>query len=174
MDYLGKLKATGLAIYRDAAEISPPRWTLLLLRFYLANFYIITGLNKVAKGDWGLGYKPSVESFVKDSLEGTSALYRAFLEGVVLPNLEVVTLLVAWGETLLGFALLFGIFVRLAGWMGAFMALNFALASGRALWLPSFDTLLAIALLTLAIGAAGRVFGADQYLRRFPRLARIS
>ncbi len=171
MSILNKAKAAGQAVLSDARQVSYPWWLLLILRFYLAAFYIMTGLNKVMKGDWGLGYRPSVESFVTTALDKTWGFYRAFLEGIVVPNYDFFTLAVAWGETLLGFALLFGIFVRLAGGMGAFMAFNYALASGRAPWLPSFDSLLTLALLTLALASVGRIFGLDQYLKRFPKLA---
>ncbi len=144
---------------------------LIPLRFYLGAFYVQTGLNKLLKGDLGAGYLPDVVAFAEASLERAPAWYSFFLEAVVLDYPLVFTLMVAWGETLLGFALLFGVTVRLAGFLGAFMALNFALGSGRPLWLPSFDVTLALALLTLGAARCGRVYGIDLFLaKRFPGL----
>ncbi len=147
---------------------SSTRAALVFLRIYVGNFYIITGLNKVGRGDWGLGYQDSVAATVTGAIENENVygFYKTFLEGVVMPNLEVFTLLVTWGETFLGFAMLFGISVRLAGYLGAFMAFNYALASGRALDLPSFDMSQTLILLTLGLSAAGRSFGVDQYLAK--------
>ena len=154
----------------------------MLLRIYLGAFYIMTGTNKVFKGDLGLGYmddlvhfvtgvvlraKPGGEVAVPGFEAAAPDFYVLFLESVVLPNPEIFTYLVAWGETLLGFALLFGVSVRLAGFMGAFMAGNYLLASGRGLFLPSFDALLAYSLLTLALARAGRTFGIDTMLAKW-------
>lgn len=140
--------------------------SLLMLRLYFGVFYITTGENKISKGDWGLGYEQSLIDFVNGAIENSWSLYAAFLENIVLPNSALFTLFVSWGELLLGISMLLGISVRLAGFMGSFMALNFALSSGRALWLPSFDVTLSIALLTLAFARAGRCFGVDQYLSK--------
>lgn len=154
----------------------------MLLRIYLGVFYIITGTNKVFKGDLGLGYmddlvhfvtgvvfraKPGGEEAVPGFASAAPDFYVSFLESVVLPNPEIFTYLVVWGETLLGFALLFGVSVRLAGFMGAFMAGNYLVASGRGLFLPSFDALLTYSLLTLAVARAGRTFGVDVFLAKW-------
>lgn len=147
----------------------------MLLRIYLGTFYIMTGTNKVFKGDLGLGYMDSVVDFVTGVVQraeeggggATPDFYVSFLKSVVLPNPEIFTYLVAWGETFLGLALLFGVSVRLAGFMGAFMALNYAIASGRALYLPGFDALLGYTLFTLALARAGRTFGVDVFLAKW-------
>ena len=116
-----------LALARDfwarSFSESSTRAALIFARIYIGNFYILTGMNKVGKGDWGLGYQDSVVATVQGAIEneGVFSFYKSFLEGVVMPNLELFTLLVTWGETLLGFAMLFGVSVRLAGYLGAFM-----------------------------------------------------
>lgn len=152
------------------------RLSLIFLRLYLGMFYYATGTNKVFRGNWGLDWQDNLVRTVtsaldkpEDSLNQVPLWYAAFLEHVVLEMPTVFTLLVAWGETLLAFALIFGISTRLAGFLGSFMAINFALMSGRAIWLPHFDTTLSIALLTLGLARSGRVLGVDQYLvKRWP------
>lgn len=151
-------------------------YLFLLVRLYLGIFYIQTGTHKLETGGLGLGYMDSVVSFVNDAIQNAeqgvvelppSDLYVAFLKSVVLPRPEIFTYLVSWGETFLGFALLFGVFTRLAGFMGAFMAMNFLLASGRGFFNPSLDALLTYCLLTLAVAQAGRIFGVDVFLAKW-------
>lgn len=158
------------AFYTGARAQTAARLSFIMLRLYLGVFYITTGTSKLGKGDFGLGYQDSLVDHVTGSLERAPAFYAWFLEHVVLAAPALFTLMISWGETALGVALLLGIFVRLAGFMGGFMALNFALSSGRALWLPSFDVTLTLALVTLALGRAGRSLGVDQYLaKKFSR-----
>lgn len=144
-----------------------PLLALLPLRSYLGIFYVQTGWNKIARGDGGLAYQESLVDFVTQSLDRAPAWYAAFLEHVVLNAPGLFTLLVSWGELLLGLSLLFGLFVRPAGLLGTFMALNFTLAGGRAVWLPSFDVLLTILLFSLALVGAGRVWGGDALFASF-------
>lgn len=147
---------------------------LLLARLYLGAFYFQTGLSKILKGGVGTGYEPDLIAFVEASLDRAPGWYSLFLEHVVLGWPLLFTLMVGWGEFLLALGLLFGVSVRLAGFLGAFMAFNFALASGRALWLPSFDVTLAVILFTLGLARCGRVYGADYFLaKRFQKLGQF-
>lgn len=154
------------ALISEAGAQSAKRLSFIAIRLYIGGFYIQTGTSKIGKGDYGLGYQDSLVEHVTGSLQRAPDFYAWFLEHVVLNAPAVFTLMVAWGETMLGVALLLGIFVRLAGFFGGFMALNFALSSGRALWLPSFDVTLTLVLITLALGRAGRSLGIDQYLSK--------
>ncbi len=159
--------------WADARQENTARLSLIFLRLYLGAFYYTTGTNKIFRGDWGLEWQESLVRTVNgalnkpaDSFAQVPGWYAAFLEHVVLQMPTVFTLLVAWGETLLAVALIFGVTTRLAGFLGAFMAINFALMSGRAIWLPHFDTTLSIALLTLGLARSGRSLGVDQYLAK--------
>lgn len=167
--YLSSLKT----YWENTRQESTARLSLIFLRLYLGIFYYATGTNKLLRGNWGLDWQESMVRTVSgaldkpdDAFNQVPGWYAVFLEHVVLEMPTLFTLLVAWGEALLAVALIFGISTRLAGFLGAFMAINFALMSGRAIWLPHFDTTLSVALLTLALARSGRVLGVDQYLAK--------
>ncbi|WP_223788710.1 DoxX family membrane protein [Marinicella meishanensis] len=146
---------------------------LIPLRLYLGLFYIQTGENKVSK-EFGLGWVSSMESQINAAIPDLSDWYAFFIQEVVLKMPVTFAMLVSWGELLLGISLLLGITVRLSAMLGAFMAWNFALLSGRDLWLPHFDTTLMLALMVLALTRSGQVLGFDQIIgKKFPSIKPI-
>ena len=148
--------------------VKDPLFVLVLFRIYLGYFYYQTGWNKV-KRDFGFGWEDNMVSQIEAAIPETYSWYAAFLENVVLKVPLLFTLMVAWGELLLGFALFFGFSVRMAGLLGAFMAFNFTLMSGRDFWLPHFDTTLTLALLAVGMLRTGRILGADTILsKKYP------
>ena len=54
--------------------------------------------------------------------------YAWFLQNLVLPNAAFWSYLVAWGEVLVGIALILGIFTGIAAFFGSFMNINYLLA----------------------------------------------
>jgi len=72
-----------------------------------------------------------VQGMIKD----TSGRYHDFIVNTVLTNPVLFAHLVAWGETLVGISLFFGLLTRLGGLGGVFLALNYFAAKG------SFSTL---------------------------------
>ena len=90
--------------------------------------------------------------------------YRDFIKGLL--DSQSYTWfgpLVAWGELLVGIALLIGAFVGIAAFFGAFMNWNFIMAGSAS----SNGLLLALAVfLALAWKVAGYI-GADYFLLRF-------
>ncbi|MEK7107506.1 MAG: DoxX family protein, partial [Patescibacteria group bacterium] len=92
--------------------------------------------------------------------------YAAFLQNVVLPSSELWSYMIAWGEVIVGVALILGLFVGLAAFFGAFMNLNFLLA-GTVSVNPIFLTLGIF--LVLAWRVAG-YWGLDRYV--LPRISR--
>ena len=54
--------------------------------------------------------------------------YAAFLQNLVLPNAAVWSFVVAWGETLVGIALILDLFTGIAAFFGSFMNANYILA----------------------------------------------
>ncbi len=84
--------------------------------------------------------------------------WRSFLEEVVLPNAEVFSFLVMWGETLVGLALLLGAFTAFAAFIGILMNISFLLSGA-----VGQNLIFIILGLVLIIGGtnAGR-YGIDQ------------
>jgi len=86
--------------------------------------------------------------------------YASFLENVALPNAETFSYVVAYGEVIVGIALIIGLFTGIAAFFGSFMNLNFLLAGT-----VSVNPILFVLqlFLILAWRVAGWV-GLDRYL----------
>jgi thiosulfate dehydrogenase [quinone] large subunit len=143
---------------------------LLPLRLSVGFSFLVAGGNKIATGNWGAAYETSLFDFVFSNLEITHDFYRLFLESVVIPNAAVFALLVAWGELFTGVSIFLGLFTRLGAVVGIFLVLNYSLAVGRGIWMPSLEVAYIWALFTLMICSAGRRAGVDQILRSQKRI----
>ncbi len=101
----------------------------------------------------------------------TFDFYKAFLEGIVLPNFTLFGYLTFFTEIALGLSLLLGLFTVLGGLGGALWQLNIALGSysvpGEWYWICF---LLIFPHLVFAQSRAGRTLGIDRFLS--DRLAR--
>jgi uncharacterized membrane protein YphA (DoxX/SURF4 family) len=98
--------------------------------------------------------------------------YRDFLMGFVIPHGETFASLVAWGELGVGMGLTLGLLTRVSSAVGAFLAVNFLLAT---FWLGPCETWFHLLLLALMISflatGAGATLGLDGWFsRRIPRL----
>jgi thiosulfate dehydrogenase [quinone] large subunit len=111
-------------------------WFWLLVRLYVGYSWLTAGLHKVGTSGWtGEEAGASVRGFAGGALAKTTgehpdvqAWYAWFLENAVLPNADVFSYLVAYGEVLVGAALIIGIFVGFASFFGMFMNASFLLA----------------------------------------------
>lgn len=111
-------------------------WLWLILRLYVGWQWLSAGIAKVTSPAWtGANAGSAVAGFVRGALAKTAGdhpdvhwLYARFLEGVVLPNASVFSHLVAWGEVLVGIALLLGVLTGVAAFFGGFMNANFLLS----------------------------------------------
>jgi thiosulfate dehydrogenase [quinone] large subunit len=111
-------------------------WGWLIVRLYVGWQWLTSGWGKVGESAWtGENAGAAVEGFVQGALEKTSgphpdvqSWYGWFLEEVVLPNADVFGYLVAYGELLVGIALVIGLFVGIAAFFGMFMNMSFLLA----------------------------------------------
>jgi thiosulfate dehydrogenase [quinone] large subunit len=143
---------------------SPKRlrlWPIALLRVYTGIFFLWHGFGKLRGED----FVESLNNFLSARLETAFAFYKPFLEVVVIPNPDVFAALVAWGELLLGLALIVGFATRYAAFAGAFLAANFWFAKGQGLLEGSnHDVVWLVICLVLAIVPAGRVAGLDDGL----------
>ncbi|GEM46934.1 DoxX family protein [Deinococcus cellulosilyticus] len=113
-----------------------PLWTLL--RIWLGYEWLHAGWGKVTNpaGVW-VGDKAGVaiEGFLKGSLAKTqgdhpdvSGWYASFIQNVALPNAELLSYMVAFGEVFVGIALILGLFTGIAAFFGGLMNANFLFA----------------------------------------------
>ena len=116
----------------------------LVVRVYLGYEWFMAGGDKNQNPAWGGDSSgAAVTGFVKGALAKTAEFcqpapaachpdvqgwYAAFLQNVVLPNSTLWSFMIAWGEVIVGAALILGLFVGLAAFFGSFMNLNFLLA----------------------------------------------
>nr|WP_280527545.1 DoxX family membrane protein [Deinococcus humi] len=113
-----------------------PLW--LLLRLYVGYEWLSAGWGKVTNpaGVW-VGEKAgvAVSGFLNGALAKTggdhpdvAGWYAWFVQHVALPNAAAFSYMVAYGELLVGTALVLGLFTGIAAFFGGFLNANFLLA----------------------------------------------
>jgi len=145
-------------------------WFWLLLRLYLGYDWVEAGWHKVAGGgkgwlDGGAALQGFWTNAVKIPETGRPPVaydwYRSFLQ--LLLDAKAYTWfapLVAYGELLIGIALILGAFVGLAAFAGAFMNWNFVMAGAAS----TNGMLFAIAMLLMLAWKVAGWYGADRFL----------
>jgi thiosulfate dehydrogenase [quinone] large subunit len=111
-------------------------WIWLILRLYAGYEWFSAGLEKVQSPAWvGPTAGTAITGFAKGALNKASGdhpdvqdWYAAFLQNVVLPNASLWGHLIAYGELLVGVALILGLFTGIAAFFGSFMNANYLLA----------------------------------------------
>ncbi|HTR18598.1 MAG TPA: DoxX family protein [Candidatus Paceibacterota bacterium] len=139
-----------------------------LVRLYLAWQWLQAGWEKLHDAAWvGASAGTALSGFVQGALAKTTGAhpdvqgwYASFLQTFVLPHAALFSHLVAWGEFLVGVALVIGFLTGLSAFFGIFMNLNYLLAGA-----VSVNPIM----YTLGIGVvlAWRVagyWGADRYV----------
>lgn len=135
---------------------------LVIGRVLIGWLFLYAGITKIINPNWSAaGYIKGAKTF--------SGFYEFLLQPNVLP---IVNFLNEWGLTLIGAALILGIFVRYAGVLGAilmllyyFPILNFPYVGDHS-YLVDEHIIYAVFLLILAGMNAGRHLGVDKFLRR--------
>jgi thiosulfate dehydrogenase [quinone] large subunit len=143
-------------------------WFWLIVRLYVGWKWLIAGWTKVASPVWtGSHAGGALSGFIQEALQKSGGLhpdvqgwYASFLQNMVLPHADIWSPVVAYGELLVGIALIIGIFTGIAAFFGLFMNLNYLLA-GTVSINPILFTL-AIGII-LAWRIAGYI-GLDRYL----------
>ena len=137
---------------------------LFLLRISIGWLLFYAGITKVLNPAWSAGgYLQNAKTF--------SGFYQWLATPEMLP---ITNFLNEWGLTLLGAALLFGVFVRWAGILGALMMILYYLPVlefpnvGEHSYIVDEHIIYALALLLLAASETGKIFGLGK---KFPRLA---
>jgi len=127
---------------------------LAIIRIYLGYTWITAGWSKAIGGFDATGF---IEGAIANST-GPDATVQAwwgvFLEKVALPFGGIFSFMVAWGEVLVGIALILGIFTNFAALMG--ITMNFAF-----LFSGTVSTNAQMVVLTIFILVAG--FNAGRY-----------
>ncbi len=143
----------------------------LILRLWLGAAWLQAGWGKVFgdKASMWVGNEAgvAVTGFLKGALEQATAptWYANFIREIALPNAALFSYLVAYGEVLVGLALIVGLVTNLAALMGIAMNLAY-LFSGTISKNPQM--LLAESALVFA-GLAAGYYGIDRYLIPFIR-----
>ncbi|MBK8542015.1 MAG: DoxX family membrane protein [Ardenticatenia bacterium] len=145
-------------------------WFWLIARVYLGYDWALAGWHKVADGgagwlDGGSALQGFWTNAVKIPETGRPPIaydwYRSFIQ--MLLDADAYTWfapLVAYGELLIGIALILGAFVGIAAFVGAFMNWNFVMAGAAS----TNGMLFAIAVLLMLAWKVAGWYGADRYL----------
>lgn len=108
----------------------------LILRIYIGWQWLVAGYEKVINPLWvGPEAGTALHGFLLGSLKkasgqhpDVSSWYAAFINGYVMHNTALISQMVAYGELLVGIALILGIFTGVAAFFGGFMNMNYLFA----------------------------------------------
>ncbi len=117
-----------------ASRYSVPFWTVV--RIYLGYLWLNAGWHKVTSSAWvGPEAGGAVKGFLSNALTLTQGdhpsvqtWYARLIENVFIPNAFIFSHLVAFGEVLVGLALILGFLTGFAAFTGGFLNATFLLA----------------------------------------------
>lgn len=136
---------------------------LAFIRIYVGYQWVTGGFGKVTGGFETSGFLQGAIAQAGGDNPTVQGWWAAFLETVALPNADLFSFVVAWGELLVGIALILGVFTNFASLMG--ITMNFAfLLSGTV----STNAQMIILTIFLIIAGynAGR-YGLDRWIIPF-------
>ncbi|HUF37997.1 MAG TPA: DoxX family protein [Anaerolineales bacterium] len=146
-------------------------WLWLVLRVWLGWQWVGSSLGKLENPAWtqtGEAIKGFWERSAAIPAEGRPPItfdwYRGFIQGLI--DSEAHTWfgpMVAYGELLIGIALILGAFTGIAAFFGAFMNWNFMMAGSAS----SNPLLFLVAVLLILAWKVAGYYGADYYLLRW-------
>ncbi|KKQ42771.1 MAG: TQO small subunit DoxD [Candidatus Levybacteria bacterium GW2011_GWB1_37_8] len=111
-------------------------WLWFFVRIYVGWTWLTAGWDKVISPVWA-GDKAgvAVSGFLTKSLTKTTGAhpdvqgwYAYFIETIALPNSEIFSYVVSFGEFFVGIALILGAVTGIAAFFGAFMNINYLFA----------------------------------------------
>lgn len=138
---------------------------LTVIRLYLGYSWLTAGYHKVVDGFDASGFLQGAVAKATGDHPAVQSWWATFLEGIAVPNAELFSFLVAWGELLVGLGLILGCLTTAAAFFGIIM--NFAF-----LFSGTVSTNAQMVLLTIFILVAGYnagKFGLDRYVAPFLR-----
>ncbi|WP_138416067.1 DoxX family protein [Aquibacillus sediminis] len=133
---------------------------LAIIRIYLGYSWITSGWGKVTGGGFDAsGFIQGAVANSKGEEATVQAWWGAFLETFALPNADLFTFMVMWGEVLVGAGLIVGLFTNFAVLMGLVMNFSFLL-SGT---VSTNAQMVVLGMFVLVAGANAGKFGLDRY-----------
>ncbi|MDA8227496.1 MAG: DoxX family membrane protein [Desulfitobacterium hafniense] len=143
-------------------------WTVI--RVYIGWEWLSAGIDKVFGATSAVWVGPqagvAVSGFLKGALGKTAGQhpdvqwwYASFIKNVALPNAKIFGILVAWGELLVGLALILGFLTTLALLLGILMNMSYLLAGAVSI----NPILLFWEAVLLWAGAAAYYWGVDRF-----------
>lgn len=143
-------------------------WIWLIIRLYAGYEWFSAGLSKINSPAWtGDNAGAALSGFVNGALQKTSGAhpdvqgwYATFLRDIVLPNAGLWGRMVAFGELLVGAALILGIFTGIAAFFGGFMNMNYLLSGS----VSTNPVLLAFAVLLVLAWKTAGWWGLDRWV----------
>ena len=130
-------------------------------------FWLIYGTSKF-EPDWATGKREFLDA-VTFAAKGTTEPFRGFLVNVVIPHQAVFAELIAYGETLVGIALLFGLLTKVGAAGSMFLSANYYLATGKYtlyLGVESLELMIFMVGLLLLILPSNEYISIDALLRK--------
>jgi thiosulfate dehydrogenase [quinone] large subunit len=111
-------------------------WVWLVVRLYVGWEWLQAGWEKVMDPQWvGLGAGTAIKGFLAGALTKTvgmhpdvSSWYAGFIRDFAVPHAHQFSYFIAYGEVLVGIALILGVLTGIAAFFGVFMNLNYLLA----------------------------------------------
>jgi thiosulfate dehydrogenase [quinone] large subunit len=133
-DLQNRIPEPNITRFLFADTRTAPVW--LILRLWLGYEWLKAALGKWIEGGWvGEGAGGAVKGFAQGAIAQTKGefpqvtdWYATFLKEVVVPNAALFSYLVIFGETLIGIALILGVFTGIAAFFGVFMNATFLFA----------------------------------------------
>lgn len=135
---------------------------IVILRVMMGLVFLTTWFSNLNKGLYGDGFEP----FIQGWADGTDfRWYAAFLNEVIIPNIEILRVVQVVTEGLImGLFLTLGLFTPLSAAAAWFFVVNLFLASfGTGEW-PWTYVMMGVMLAVIAVTRAGRSFGLDAWL----------
>lgn len=135
---------------------------LLFLRVYLGYNWMTAGWGKITSGFNAGGF---LKAKVAEPVMGKGGdvvypTYTAFLENVALPNADLFSFMVAWGEFLVGLGLILGVLTTLAAFFG--LTMNFAFMFAGVV--SSNPWMILLTFIILVAGANAGRYGGDRWM----------
>lgn len=124
------------AIFRFLFSDKRVSWLWLIIRIYIGWEWLVAGWEKVINPVW-VGDKAGVAitGFLNGALAKTTGAhpsvagwYAEFIKTIALPNAEIFSYLVSFGEVFVGIGLILGAVTGTAAFFGALMNTNYLLA----------------------------------------------
>lgn len=117
-----------------ASKASAPFWAIV--RIYLGYLWLTAGWGKVTSSSWvGSDAGAAVTGYLNGALQraggerpSVTGWYAWLIENVFLPNATVMSYLVAFGEVLVGVALIVGFLTGISAFFGGLLNVSFLLA----------------------------------------------